>query len=75
MGVATTEGCGGGGGGSGVGVRGRDLDLGARGVTGVAKVRFSVPSMEFVWETDPDVTCSFDKSAQPANPLRVLLKL
>ncbi|KAK4313183.1 hypothetical protein Pmani_015447 [Petrolisthes manimaculis] len=23
------------------------------GVTGVSKVRFSVPSMEFVWETDP----------------------
>lgn len=28
--------------------------LGSPRVSGASKVRFSVPSMEFVWETDPD---------------------
>ncbi|XP_042213076.1 uncharacterized protein LOC121860113 [Homarus americanus] len=31
-----------------------DGALGSPGVTEASKVRFSVPSMEFVWETDAD---------------------
>ncbi|XP_045594092.2 dual specificity protein kinase splA isoform X2 [Procambarus clarkii] len=36
------------------GVEASDGELGSPGVTGVSKVRFSVPSMEFVWEADRD---------------------